>query len=311
MFKSKKINTASVIITITALVIGFLALIWNIILDNHTWNHPIFRQNHYTDGIVGPLCIAFISLIVFRSLFCFVKRNLKNKVCKVLSYFSYFLYNIAAIALIIIVFCTSLDVGRDYKDYRLDCQLASDDNVKVHEAVDSVIARSHNYDLYGMPEVNDYMMKAARNGYAPAQNYVGVFFHEKAKEENDRYFGHGKWNLTETSFCQENLNRATYWWLKAANQNHGIAQENLGLLKMQSILSNQPYSFGEAKYWFTEATKNGIVSAYYHLGLLYRDSSLSEAAQYWRIGAEKGDEDCNRMLENPDFIDVTVTHYNR
>lgn len=311
MFKSKIINTASVILTIAAFVIGLIALIWNIILDTRHWNHYIFRQNHYTDGIIGGLSIALTSLLLFWICSYFFKKNLKNMVCKILSYFSYAAYNIAAIALIIIVICTSLDFGRDYKDYRLDCQLASDDNAKVHEAVDSVVARTHNHDLYSMPEVNDYMMKAARNGYAPAQNYVGVFFHEKAKEENDRYFGYGKWNLTETSFCQENLTRATYWWLKAANQNHGRAQENLGRLKMQSILSNQPYSFGDASFWLSEATKNGVVSAYYYLGLLSRDRSLSQAAQYWKIGAEKGNEDCRRMLENPDFIDVTVKHPNQ
>lgn len=311
MFKSKNINTASAILSIAAFVIGLIALIWNIILDTHHWNHQIFRQNHYTDGIIGGLSIALISLLVFWICSYSLKKKLKSKVCKILTYFSYALYNIAAIVLIIIVICTSLDFFRDYKDYRLDCQLASDDNAKVHKAVDSVVARSHNYDLYGMYEVNVYMMKAARNGYAPAQNYVGVFFHEKAKEENDRYFGHGKWNKTETSFCQENLTRATYWWLKAANQNHGRAQENLGRMKMQAILSNQPYNFGDARFWLTEASKNGVVSAYYYLGLLSRDRSLSEAAQYWEIGAEKGNEDCSRMLENPDFIDVTVNRHNQ
>lgn len=310
MFKSKKINIASAILTLAALIIGLVALVWNIILETHHWNHQLFRENHYTDGIIGGLSITLISLVVCWICSYFFKRNLKNKVCKILSYITFALYNIAAIVLIIIAVSTSLDFARDYKDYSLDRQLASEDNAQVHEAVDSIIARSHNYDLYDMLEVNEYMMKAARKGYAPAQNYVGVFFHEKAKEENDRYFGHGKWNLTETSFCQENLTRATYWWLKAANQNHGRAQENLGRLKMQSILSNQPYSFGEARFWLTEATKNGIVSAYYYLGLLTRDSSLIDAANYWKIGAEKGNEDCSRMLENPDFIDVSVAHPN-
>ena len=79
---------------------------------------------------------------------------------------------------------------------------------------------------------------------------------------------------------------------------------------MKSILSNQPYDFGEARFWLTEATKNGVVSAYYYLGLLCKDISLADAVQYWKMGAEKGNEDCNRMLENPVFIDVTVNRQN-
>lgn len=71
-----------------------------------------------------------------------------------------------------------------------------------------------------------------------------------------------------TEYCFEELNRATYWWMKAAEQNYAYAQENLGML--------------------------------------CRDTSLSDAARYWRAGAERGNEDCRRMLENPDFIDITV-----
>lgn len=310
MFSSKKLNITSIVLAVAALAVGLASLIWYLILDNHNWNHGIFRQNYHTDAILGELSIAIVSLVVLWGCFYFLKRKITNKICKILSYITYTLYNIATIAIIIISLCASLDFGRDYNNYKLDNQLSSNDIVKFHEAIDYIIARLHNDYSYNGDKVNYYMMKAARDGYAPAQNYVGGFFHEQAKKQNDKHFGHDKWDCNETSFCQENLTRATYWWLKAANQNYGKAQENLGRMKMKSILSNQPYSFGEARFWLTEAAKNGVVSAYYYLGLLCKDICVADAVQYWRMGAEKGNEDCNRMLENPDFIDVTVNRQN-
>lgn len=79
MFKSKKINIASAILTLAALIIGLVALVWNIILETHHWNHQFFRENHYTDGIIGGLSITLISLVVFWICSYFLKRNLKNK----------------------------------------------------------------------------------------------------------------------------------------------------------------------------------------------------------------------------------------
>lgn len=303
MFKSTKIRFLSISVTIASLLIGLTALVWNLILYYHVWNHQIFKENHYVDGIIKTLCVFLLSTIIFWICFFFFKKKIENKTYKILSYISYGLYNASAIITIIIVVIISIDLDRGVEDYKLDCQLASDNETKVHEAVDSIIARSTNVDLYNSEDLNEHIMKAARSGYAPAQNYVGVYFHEKAKQINDRNIGPGKWGITDSYFCQEELNRATFWWLKAANQNYGIAQENLGKLKMNILLTNQPYNFKEAEYWLKEATKNDIVSAYYYLGLLWRDRSISEAGRYWQIGAEKGNEDCKKMLENPEFID--------
>lgn len=309
MLKSRKLRFISIALTIVALIVGISVLVWNFLLDNHTWNHIIFRQNHYVDGIIGALSCSILCVVLFLICFCILKNKSGNRICKVFACITFGLYNAAAIGTIIITVVSSLNLSDDYADYRLDCQLASEDISKFHEAVDSVIARSRHYDIYNsynQKEINEYMMKAARSGYAPAQNYAGVYFHEKAKGINNHIFGNGKWNNTEFEFCKEELNRATYWWLKAAAQNYGVAQENLGRLKMNDLLSDQPYNFGEARYWLTEATKNGVTSAYYYLGLLYRDSSLLDAARYWSTGAERGNEDCRRMLENPDFIDISV-----
>lgn len=226
----------------------------------------------------------------------------------------FWLSNCATLAIIILFACDFTNIVRDFKDLRLDNQLKSIDVTKFHEAVDSVISRTNNTILYGESAPNEYMLSAARKGYAPAQNYIGVYFHEQAKKINDNHYGYNsyairRWNATSCEFCQEELNRATYWWLKAALQNYGHAQENLGRLKMESLLTNQSYAFGDARYWLTEATKNDVISAYYYLGLLLRKHTITEAAKYWQLGAEKGDENCMRMLENPDFIDIETSTY--
>ena len=311
MFPSKKVNRISYCLCIIAFFLGLIALAWNIIYDCHVWHHRIFYENHYTDGI----SIAF-ALSLFILLLCFVSYVILNKkttskVLRIASLILFGIYNCAALATFVLVFYDSLNYKRDYNDMRLDNQLMSEDVIKFHESVDSVIARSTNHSLYCESELNDYMMLAARCGYAPAQNYVGVFFHEQAKKKNDNRYGYNRngkvrWNKSMTDYCQEELNRATYWWLKAAEQNHESAQENLGMLWMKAILGTQTYSYGDAKYWLTQAANNGKISAYYYLGMLCRDTSLSDAAKYFKIGAEKGNEDCLKMLENPDFIDVEV-----
>lgn len=309
MLKNKKVRIAFASISIVALLTGLLTLIWCIIYDTHHWSYRmIFHKNWYIEDKLGVLCVTLGGLIVFWILCHLLSKKNARKIFKVLSYVSFGLYNISAIATIAVVGYLSIDFCRDYKDYNLDCQLSSEDAVKVHEAVDSVIARVSWNDIYreyNEPESpNDYIMKAARNGYAPAQNYIGCWFHGKAKEINNRKYGSGKWSNNNSYYCEEELTRATYWWLRAAKQNHETAQENLGRMRMNDILSSQPYDFEEAKRWLTKAANNGKISAYYYLGELYQDSIISESVRYWRIGAKKGNENCKRMLENPDFIDI-------
>ena len=310
MFPSKKINRISYSLCIIAFFIGIIALAWNILYYCHVWHHQIFCENHDTEGIISAFALSLsIVLLCFVS-YLILHKKTTSKVLRITSLILFGIYNCAALATLVLFIFDSFNYKRDYNDMRLDNQLISEDVIKFHESVDSVIARSTNHSLYCESELNDYMMLAARCGYAPAQNYVGVFFHEQAKKINDRYGYNSNCtvllNKPITDDCQEELNRATYWWLKAAEQNHNTAQENLGRLWMKDILGTQSYSYGDAKYWLTKAANNGKISAYYFLGMLCRDTSLSEAAKCFKIGAEKGNEECMKMLENPDFIDVVV-----
>lgn len=306
MFPSKKINRISYSLCIIAFFIGIIALAWNILYDCHVWHHRIFCEKHDTEGIINAFALSLsIVLLCFVSYLILHKKN-TSKVLRITSLILFGIYNCAALATLVLFIFDSINYKRDYNDMRLDNQLMSEDIIKFHESVDSVIARSTYHSLYYESEPNDYMMLAARCGYAHAQNHVGVFFHAQAKKINDKRYGYNRWDESMTDYCQEELNRATYWWLKAAEQNHKSAQHNLGLMCMKAILGTQSYSYGDAKYWLTEAANNGNISAYYFLGMLCRDTSLSEAAKYFKIGAEKGNEDCMKMLENPDFIDVVV-----
>lgn len=301
----QKLRLTSLVLAIISFIAGLLSLVWNVIYESHSWHHDIFRENHYVDGYMGAISVALCCLFVFLLLFLIGRKKMKGNIGKYVIYVTFVLYNLASIATIILTILYAVsNFNRDYNDMRLDNQLSSTDITLFYESVDTIIARSTNHDLYTSDSPNDYMMTAARSGYAPAQNYIGVYFHEQAKKKNDDYYGYLKWENNSSYYCQEELDRATYWWMKAAKQNHGRAQENLGRLKMHSLLSNQTCSLGDARFWLTQATKNGVTSAYYYLGMLCRDNSLQEAQRYWLIGANKGNEDCMKMLENPDFIDI-------
>lgn len=311
MIYSKIIRILSKVICITAIILGVFALCWNVIYDSHSWHNYIFRETRYTEDIIGRFALCILCFLVFGIAFILIKKKSENKIIKISAYILFALYNIAALIIIALVIGDSLTYKRDYNDMKLDNQLISENSDKFHEAIDSIISRSTNRRVYDLSEPNDYMMLAARCGYSPAQNYMGVYFHEHAKKINDGKYAYRNWNNSMTDYCQEELNRATYWWLKAAEQNHKDAQENLGLLWMKEILGTQMYSYGDAKFWLTEAANNGKSSAYYYLGLLCRDYSLSEAAKYFKEGAERGDENCLRMLENPVFIDIQILNHNK
>lgn len=328
-FPSKKVLRISYCFSALAFFLGSIALAWCLLYTCHTWHDTIFcmpiHNNDYQYSDFAPFILIAISvLLLFLIYFLFLrKKNCNNKLLKITYTVVFALYNCAALSIITLFICDSFHYNRGYNNIRLDNQLTSEDVNKFHESIDSIIARSiiarstGNYDLYRPfffeedSTPNDYIMLAARRGYAPAQYYVGTFFHEQAKIINNHRYGHNseytvRWNNSMTEYCQEQLNRATYWWLKAAEQGHEKAQRNLGRLWMKSLLGTQHYSYLDAKYWLTEATKNGDVSAYYYLGMLYRDTNLSEAAQYFKIGAAKGNEKCMEMLENPDFIDIEL-----
>jgi TPR repeat protein len=92
----------------------------------------------------------------------------------------------------------------------------------------------------------DEMRKAAEEGDAQAQSYLGVSYQTGQGVALDYY-------------------EAVKWFRRAADQNDTVAQCYLGFC----FLSGQgvPQEFGEAARWFREAAELGDPAAQFNLGM--------------------------------------------
>jgi uncharacterized protein len=95
-----------------------------------------------------------------------------------------------------------------------------------------------------------WIRKAAEQNFAPAQNCLGVCYHD----------GLG---LTI------NYEEAVKWFRKAAEQGDADAQCNLGTryLRGEGVATN----YGEAVWWYRKAAQQNLAEAQYNLGVCYRD----------------------------------------
>jgi TPR repeat protein len=113
---------------------------------------------------------------------------------------------------------------------------------------------------------------AARQGYAPAQVNLGVFY----------LYGCG---------APQNYGAALYWLTSAADQGSSRAHTNLGILYLQGKGVKQ--DFGEALRHFRVAANAGDAGAMINLGYM-NDSGLgtpvnhAAAAAWYRLAAERG-----------------------
>jgi TPR repeat protein len=57
------------------------------------------------------------------------------------------------------------------------------------------------------------------------------------------------------------------WFLKAAGQNHQLAQHNLGIMYSNGI--GIPKDDKKAEEWYLKAAKSGFVSSQINLGIMY------------------------------------------
>jgi TPR repeat protein len=96
----------------------------------------------------------------------------------------------------------------------------------------------------------EWFFKAANQGYAPAQNNMGILYKN----------GEG---------VQQDFNQAFQWFTKAANQNNPYAQNSLGLLYLQGAIIPQDHK--QAFEWFLKAANQGYSQPQYNLGVMYLD----------------------------------------
>lgn len=109
------------------------------------------------------------------------------------------------------------------------------------------------------------------------------------------------WNTWEWGNVRDN-ERASYWYLQAAEQGNGAAQYNLSLHYEQG--KGVEKNIQKALYWLYKAVENNEVSALRRLGDHYRDGlypyiskDINKAKEYWKKAADLGDEDARKRLE--------------
>ena len=115
--------------------------------------------------------------------------------------------------------------------------------------------------------------KSAEQGYAPAQNYLGVRYAE------------GKGVPTGKA-------TAVYWYQKAANQGHMWAQRNLAVAYSNGEGVNQ--NDEQAFYWYKKAADQGLAEAQNYVGVCYDNGigtniSYTKAVEYYTKAAKQNE----------------------
>jgi len=140
------------------------------------------------------------------------------------------------------------------------------------------------YDYYKKGDYSqavEWYRKAAEQGNADAQNYLGVMY-EKGQGVNQDY------------------SQAVEWFRKAAEQGYASAQCNLGVMYELGRGVNQDDA--KAVEWYRKAAEQGYATAQYYLGNRYRDGKgvnqdYSQAVEWYKKAAEQGNADAREQLD--------------
>ena len=116
--------------------------------------------------------------------------------------------------------------------------------------------------------------KAAEQGYAPAQNEIGVCYEK----------GIG---------VLQNYDKAAEWYQKAAEQGNAFGQANLGVCYHYAHGVNQNYA--KAVEWYKKSAVQGCVIAQNNLGVCYENGQgviqdYTSAVEWYQKAAEQGFE---------------------
>lgn len=128
----------------------------------------------------------------------------------------------------------------------------------------------------------EYYTKAANQGNAVAQTYLGDCYHD----------GLG----VNVDYAQ-----AASWYQKAANQGYALAQLYLGVYYQVGVGAKQDYN--KAIDLYTKAAEQGNVQAQYNLGNLYNNGEgvikNEQTAIYWyEKAASKGHEEAKKAVDS-------------
>jgi TPR repeat protein len=112
-------------------------------------------------------------------------------------------------------------------------------------------------DELAVGEAHEWLEEAAKNGYAPAQYELGVYFEQG-------YNGSEWWNL--------NYEKALKLFNASAKQGYVEAELKLGEIHMMGLeeLPSFPIDYQKAIKWFKLAAEKGNFFAQYNLGIIFK-----------------------------------------
>ena len=161
-------------------------------------------------------------------------------------------------------------------------------------------------------EAFTWILKAAEQGLALAENRVGVLFRAglgvtKNSREAIKWLRRAaeqglktaEFNLGDSLYIEEDYSEAIVWYRKAADQGLTDAVYKLGVLSKEGNGTKQNYS--EAYKYFKQAAEKGHTDAQIAIGKMYRSGEglakdPSEAVKWIRKAADKGVANAENIL---------------
>lgn len=146
-----------------------------------------------------------------------------------------------------------------------------------------------------------FLIQAAKRDYIPAINLLGILhlhnIEVKSPQKAFEYFDKAaKLGSIESCFylglmyytCDiigKDINKAIFWYEKAAMRDDAPAQFNLGLCLIEQNM------FKKGRYWFKKAAQNGIVNAAKNLSEMYLKGigckpSIEKASKWLKIASD-------------------------
>ncbi|AOS83243.1 hypothetical protein BIU88_03240 [Chlorobaculum limnaeum] len=137
------------------------------------------------------------------------------------------------------------------------------------------------YDAGKYDEAYPLLLRAAEQGDANAQCYIGVMY--------DNGYG-----------VAQNYDEAVKWYRKSADQGDADGQANLGFMYEKGLGLAQNYE--EAVKWYRKSAEQGNAYGQYALGDMYEygkgvKRNKDEAIKWYRLSAKQGNTDAQKNLK--------------
>jgi hypothetical protein len=154
--------------------------------------------------------------------------------------------------------------AQDYQSaLRVFLPLANGGNAHAQFALGVMYANGEGVEQdYGKAEF--WYRKAAEQGFAPAQNNLGLMYDEGSPPQ-----------------VRPDSSEAEFWYRKAAEQGFAEAQFHLGALYYEG--KGVPKDYSQAGDWYSKAAEQGYAEAQFYLGVMYHGGvSLGQVPEDYR-----------------------------